>query len=505
MTNRILNVCMTLRMNATAVHMSDAVSSHCKCFYYEDCLGTSAGFPSKVKENVSVCLCHLSACVSAYLSDRPTPQMSSFKEFAVFVVVLHVSQHALCVEVEVDEGQESVLLPCHSNVSVGSTVLWGRSSLRVHARDQSGDVLQHQDHRYVNRTSMRADALHGGDLSLTLRKPVINDSDNYTCTVRQFGKDQDSKEVQLTVKEPPSSNLKEVVAVSVAVAVVAVAVVAGIIYFICKRRRNRDDPPESYSALELQVAEPPVQQLEVISGVESVQLPCRTTAELHDVVKVEWTDSGDRKVHVHSCVPEEPEDQNQVYRDRTEMREDPLRTGNLSLTLRFPTVRDNRTYTCSVYSRAGPPRVETRVELQVRAQQVEVDSGAESVQLPFETTADLPEDTLVVWWCDEPEPAKKVHEHGTESDQHEVYRGRTRMREDPLNTGIFTLTLNRPAVRDAGTYACRVYGAGLIFLREKTFQLTVKERRPEEDENVDNRGRRSFTDPTPLMTDQSDR
>lgn len=110
----------------------------------------------------------------------------------------------------------------------------------------------------------------------------------------------------------------------------------------------------------------------------------------------------------------------------------------------------------------------------VSAQQVEVDSGAESVQLPFETTADLPEDTLVVWWCDEPEPAKKVHEHGTESDQHEVYRGRTRMREDPLNTGIFTLTLNRPAVRDAGTYACRVYGAGLIFLREKTFQLTVK-------------------------------
>lgn len=111
-----------------------------------------------------------------------------------------------------------------------------------------------------------------------------------------------------------------------------------------------------------------VQQLEVISGVESVQLPCRTTAELHDVVKVEWTDSGDRKVHVHSCVPEEPEDQNQVYRDRTEMREDPLRTGDLSLTLRFPTVRDNRTYTCSVYSRAGRPRVETRVELQVRGQ-----------------------------------------------------------------------------------------------------------------------------------------
>lgn len=41
----------------------------------------------------------------------------------------------------------------------------------------------------------------------------------------------------LSTEEPPSSNLKEVVAVSVAV---AVAVVAGIIYFICKRRRNRD-------------------------------------------------------------------------------------------------------------------------------------------------------------------------------------------------------------------------------------------------------------------------
>uniref|UniRef100_A0A7N8X0I9 Ig-like domain-containing protein n=1 Tax=Mastacembelus armatus TaxID=205130 RepID=A0A7N8X0I9_9TELE len=114
-----------------------------------------------------------------------------------------VSQHASGVEVY--EGAESVLLPCQASVSVseGSKVTWSREDLRdssIHARLLSGDDLTRQNQRYRNRTLMKTDALITGDLSLTLRKPNIFDSGNYTCTVRRSGVDLSSTEVQLKIK-----------------------------------------------------------------------------------------------------------------------------------------------------------------------------------------------------------------------------------------------------------------------------------------------------------------
>uniref|UniRef100_A0A3Q4I9F0 Immunoglobulin V-set domain-containing protein n=1 Tax=Neolamprologus brichardi TaxID=32507 RepID=A0A3Q4I9F0_NEOBR len=62
------------------------------------------------------------------------------------------------------------------------------------------DILNDQNHRYTNRTSMKADALQTGDLSLTLRNPTVSDGGTYTCIVRKYGQDQSKTHVQLKVK-----------------------------------------------------------------------------------------------------------------------------------------------------------------------------------------------------------------------------------------------------------------------------------------------------------------
>ncbi|XP_030578983.1 uncharacterized protein LOC115775651 [Archocentrus centrarchus] len=119
----------------------------------------------------------------------------------LFYRKLKVSQHASVVEVY--EGEESVLLLCQVPVFSDSAVVWDHSDSKpstVHVRLQSGDDLRNQSQRYTNRTSMRADALQTGDLSLTLRNPTGSDSGTYTCTVHSHGQDMSRKDILLKVK-----------------------------------------------------------------------------------------------------------------------------------------------------------------------------------------------------------------------------------------------------------------------------------------------------------------
>ncbi|XP_063324377.1 myelin-oligodendrocyte glycoprotein-like, partial [Pelmatolapia mariae] len=104
----------------------------------------------------------------------------------------------------------------------------------------------------------------------------------------------------------------------------------------------------------------------VDSGVESVQLICKTIVCLPKDAKVEWKDEDDRTVHVYKNSSDQTEEQHQRYRDRTKMRRNLLEPGDLSLTLKYPTDWDNSTYTCTVYSREGNILLKRKVELKAR-------------------------------------------------------------------------------------------------------------------------------------------
>uniref|UniRef100_A0A3B3XL84 Ig-like domain-containing protein n=1 Tax=Poecilia mexicana TaxID=48701 RepID=A0A3B3XL84_9TELE len=103
---------------------------------------------------------------------------------------------------------------------------------------------------------------------------------------------------------------------------------------------------------------------EVDSGVKSVLLPCRIRVYLPGGARVEWRDGENRTVHVYPKVSDDPEGQNLT--NRTRMNDDPLKTGDLSLTLERPSAADSGIYSCRVRKRVI--LMMKRVHLQVKGQ-----------------------------------------------------------------------------------------------------------------------------------------
>ncbi|CAI5669951.1 unnamed protein product [Oreochromis niloticus] len=160
----------------------------------------------------------------------------------LLLLLTSVSQHALAVVVEVYEGETSVLLHYVYKGSIpedNPTVMWTRSDLNpksVHLQGKGGDDLKGQNQRYSGRTSMSRYALNTKDFSLTLRKPKLTDSRIYTCSISAGGGEQRLSDIQLQVKD---------------------------------------------HQVEVKVEE----------GSESVTLPCKTTPDLPENSRVEWTRS----------------------------------------------------------------------------------------------------------------------------------------------------------------------------------------------------------------------
>ncbi|CAI5669970.1 unnamed protein product [Oreochromis niloticus] len=263
---------------------------------------------------------------------------------------------------------------------------------------------------------MKRNLLEPADFSLTLKHPTERDTNTYTCTISREGKILMKKRVELKVRVP---------------------------------------------------------RVEVDSGVESVQLPLKTTLHLPEKAKVEWKNSSGRIVHVYESDSDQPEEQNHCYKDRTEINVDPLKPEDLSLTLKYPTDRDNSTYICTIYSRdKNKILVKKQVELKVRVPLVEVeDSGVESVKLPIKATLNLPKDAKVEWMDSS---YRMLHVYPSSSDQPEEqdrrYRGRTEMNDE---NGDLTLTLKHPTDWDRGPYTCTVYSREGNILMRKQVDLKV--------------------------------
>lgn len=97
----------------------------------------------------------------------------------------------------------------------------------------------------------------------------------------------------------------------------------------------------------------PDDQVEVkaVEGADSVVLPCRMPPDLPGDSRVEWTRSEPEPLLVHTLqnTSRPGTRQDDLYCSRTHMKEDLLQTGDLSLTLRFPTASDRGRYVCTVY------------------------------------------------------------------------------------------------------------------------------------------------------------
>lgn len=89
-------------------------------------------------------------------------------------------------------------------------------------------------------------------------------------------------------------------------------------------------------------------EMKVNEGVESILLHCQVKTPVPTDLLVEWRRSDPSiTVHVRRDNRDQPNAQNELYRRRTELRQDALQSGDLSLTLKNISLVDEGTYTCT--------------------------------------------------------------------------------------------------------------------------------------------------------------
>ncbi|XP_038134947.1 uncharacterized protein LOC119779386 [Cyprinodon tularosa] len=223
-------------------------------------------------------------------------------------------------EVDVTVSEDVVRLPFKTlaHLPHDAKVVWNHTDKpnTVHEYQECQNQLERQNHEYQDRTDMRPDAVKTKDLTLTLKDPKLEDSGVYISTIyNKDGKILARKTVMLTVR----------------------------VY--------------------------KVEKVSVDEGKRSVVLPFHATRRLlSEGITVEWrlTDVEDTMLYKYQTgqhIPAEDQD----YGGHTEMNEDPLTTGDLSLTIRDFPLTDG-VYTCTIYDENGKRLQQKVVVLIVRGE-----------------------------------------------------------------------------------------------------------------------------------------
>ncbi|XP_039464934.1 muscle M-line assembly protein unc-89-like [Oreochromis aureus] len=334
--------------------------------------------------------------------------------------------------VEVMEGEGSVLIPFKITGDLPYDIkaewrLTHPEEKMVHVYESGNNLSDEDDQEqvYSSRTEMNEDPVTTKDLSLILKDLHLTDSGVYTCTVyNKYGYKLLQKSVTLSVRD------------------------VGM-------------------------------QMVVTQGLKFVMLPFKIPRDLPQGTTVEWRHNSVKvykcKLIVISCCTE-----HQPRRDRAEMDGYPLTTGDFSLTLRDPHLTDSGVYTCIVNNTYRDILLQKVVTLSVRDNEVgvlEVTQGERSVLLPFQTTADLRQGVTVEWTRSDSKHTKVCVFQKSQSQadkQHQGYRGRAEMDEDPLRTGDFSLTLKDLRLTDSGVYTCTIYNKDGHMLLQRVVTLSVR-------------------------------
>ncbi|XP_016520306.1 V-set domain-containing T-cell activation inhibitor 1-like [Poecilia formosa] len=115
------------------------------------------------------------------------------------------------------------------------------------------------------------------------------------------------------------------------------------------------------------------------------------------------------------------------------------------------------------------------VSLRIQAAVIEVFEEAQSVLLPCLYGGIMPEDPFVIWTRnDHNSKVFLFRQEGSDQEgQNQIYRGRTSMSPDALETGNYSLTFRKPQLTDSGNYVCSI-ADGVKTLKLTEVQLNVK-------------------------------
>uniref|UniRef100_A0A3B3UBP6 Ig-like domain-containing protein n=1 Tax=Poecilia latipinna TaxID=48699 RepID=A0A3B3UBP6_9TELE len=111
----------------------------------------------------------------------------------------------------------------------------------------------------------------------------------------------------------------------------------------------------------------------------------------------------------------------------------------------------------------------------IQAAVIEVFEEAQSVLLPCLYGGIMPEDPFVIWTRnDHNSKVFLFRQEGSDPEgQNQIYRGRTSMSPDALETGNYSLTFRKPQLTDSGNYVCSI-ADGVKTLKLTEVQLNVK-------------------------------